>query len=57
MKDNPPPPPGDMQNAMSAYGMNMSTDQLSWLLDLLKNQSPDGNAESANTTNLTSDFA
>lgn len=57
MKDNPPPPPDDMQNAMSAYGMNMSTDQLLSLLDLLKNnQSSDGNAESTNTINLTSDF-
>jgi Ca2+-binding EF-hand superfamily protein len=38
MKDNAPPPP-QMQNAMSAYGTYNSIDQISQLIDLLKNQS------------------
>lgn len=57
MKDNAPspPPPGQMQQAASAYGTDQSSDQMSTLLDLLKNisdlvgSSANGNGSSIST--------
>lgn len=57
MKESAPPPPVDMQKAMSAYGMNMGTDQLSSLLELLNNQqSSDEATSSANGASSINDY-
>ena len=56
MKDNAPPPPAppsqsQMQNAASAYGTTDSTDQISQLIELLKNQSStEASGSAAETT-------
>jgi Ca2+-binding EF-hand superfamily protein len=55
-KDNPPPPPAGMQNAMSTYGMNMGSDQMSSLLDLLNNRSSDSKSGDTDTTNSIKDY-
>ncbi|MBU1053532.1 MAG: hypothetical protein KKC46_06850 [Proteobacteria bacterium] len=54
MKDNPPPPPpAQMQNAMSAYGSDQSSDQMSILMDFIKNLSTnDGSASASDTGSL-----
>ncbi len=53
MKDNAPPPPGQMQNAVSAYGTDQSSDPISTLMDLLKNLSAtDGSSASGNTNSI-----
>jgi Ca2+-binding EF-hand superfamily protein len=58
MKDNPPPPPPfmAMQNAMSAYGSNMSTDQLTSLLNSLSGNASDSSSATTDLTSLTSDL-
>jgi Ca2+-binding EF-hand superfamily protein len=55
MKDNAPPPP-QMQQAISAYGMNTGTDQTSSLLDLLNRLSSNGSSTSSGTTDSSSDY-
>lgn len=52
MKDNAPAPPAGMQNAMSTYGMNIGSDRLSSLLDLLSNQSSDGSSSTDTTSHI-----
>jgi Ca2+-binding EF-hand superfamily protein len=60
MKDNappPPPPPSQMQNATSAYGTgSSSTDQISQLIELLKNQSSTDTSGSSTETTSGSDY-
>ena len=56
MNDNAPPPP-QMQQAISAYGMNTGTDQTSSLLDLLNSLSSNGSSTSSgSTTDSSKDF-
>lgn len=52
MKANAPAPPAGMQNAMSTYGMNIGSDRLSSLLDLLSNQSSDGSSSTDTTSSI-----
>jgi Ca2+-binding EF-hand superfamily protein len=56
MKDNAPTPPVGMQNAISTYGMNMGSDQLSSLLDLLSNRSSDSKSGNTDSTNSIQDY-
>jgi Ca2+-binding EF-hand superfamily protein len=60
MKENPPPFMA-MPNAVSAYGANMSTDQLTSLIDSLSGQTSDSESSTAadlstQLTSLTSQF-
>ena len=59
MKDNAPPPPppsSQMQNAAAAYGTTDSTDQISQLIELLKNQSATDTSGSSTETSSGSDY-
>ncbi len=54
MKDNAPQPPGQMQNAISAYSAG-SSDRISSLMDLLNN-SKSGDSSSSNDTNSFAEY-